>query len=99
MDHNHNTEGTGGKSPRRLPRNLTLTLGILVGNVKHLAKVLPEVVAGGALNGPSRHGNVGFDGGGLMSAGKLLLLGLEPRNDGDGQAGPRTLGGTGREPA
>ena len=85
VDHNHHTERTGGEAPTGLPGNLTLALDVLVSNVEHLAKVLAEVVGRGALDGTAGHGDVGLDGGGLMSTGELLLLRFVSRNDGDGK--------------
>ena len=85
VDHNHDTNGAGGESPRGLPGNLGLARFVLKVNVKHFAKVLSEVVRGGSLNGPPGNGNVRFDRGGLVSTGKFFLFRLVSLNDGDGQ--------------
>ena len=76
----------GGDAPAVLEHILLLPrLGILERDVEHLAKVLAEVVWGGALDGPPGGGDVGLHRGGVVAAGKLLLLSLAAPDDGDGQ--------------
>ena len=76
----------GCDAPAVLEHILFLSrLGILKGDVEHLAKVLAEVVWGGALDGPPGGGDVGLHRGGVVAAGKLLLLSLAAPDDGDGQ--------------
>mmetsp|Transcript_16181 Transcript_16181/g.33201 ORF Transcript_16181/g.33201 Transcript_16181/m.33201 type:complete len:762 (+) Transcript_16181:84-2369(+) len=85
VDHDHDPDGSGGEAPGRLPRDLGFPLLVLVLDVEHLAEVLPQVVGRGALDGSAGHGDVGLDGGGLIPARELLLLGLVPRDDGHGE--------------
>ena len=45
-------------------------------DLERIAEVLAEAVAGGALDGTARRGDVGLDGGGVVAARELLGLGL-----------------------
>mmetsp|Transcript_16690 Transcript_16690/g.27253 ORF Transcript_16690/g.27253 Transcript_16690/m.27253 type:complete len:413 (+) Transcript_16690:299-1537(+) len=81
MDHNHNTNSTSGQSPTRLPCNLSLALFILIIDIKHLTKVLSQMMTRGTLNRTSSHWHIRLYRSSRMPTGKLLLLSLVPRNN------------------
>mmetsp|Transcript_6977 Transcript_6977/g.16127 ORF Transcript_6977/g.16127 Transcript_6977/m.16127 type:complete len:287 (+) Transcript_6977:397-1257(+) len=85
VDHDHDAYGPRRESPARLPSRLRLALLVLVVDVEHLPEVLAEVVRRRALDGPPGNGDVGLDGRRGVPPGELLLLGLVPRHDRDGQ--------------
>ena len=66
VDHDHDSNGSGGDSPAGLPRDVRRAVLGLEANVKHLAKVLAQIVARCALNGPATRGNVRLARGGLV---------------------------------
>ena len=87
VDHDHDTDDTGGQTPRVLPDVDVLALlgGILDGDVEHLGEVLAQAVRGGTLDTTAVGRNVALDGGGVVTTGELLGLGLATTDDGDGE--------------
>ena len=77
MYHDHDTDTPGGEAPAVLVDELLLaTLRVLVGDVKHLAEVLPQVVTGGSLDRPAGRADVSLHCGRVVTTSKLLLLSL-----------------------
>ena len=87
VDHDHDTDDTGGQTPRVLPDMDVLALlgGVLDSDVEHLGEVLAQAVRSGALDTATVGRNVALDGGGVVTTGELLGLGLAAANDGDGE--------------
>lgn len=84
VDHDHDTQRTGGETPRVLVR-VQSTLRLvwrLDGNVKHLGEVLSQVVGSSGLDTSARGGDETFHSGGVITTGKLFLLGLFTGDDG-----------------
>lgn len=84
VDHDHDTEGTGGQTPGVLPHversGLLLVValggGVLDGDTEHLTEVLAQTVGGTTLDTTTGGGDVALNGGGVETTGELLLLGL-----------------------
>jgi len=87
VNHDHNTDRPGRKTPRILADvDLALTnrvVGVLYEDIKHIriGEVGSKAVRGAALNTTSRGGDEPFDGGGVEATSKFLLFGLDTRND------------------
>mmetsp|Transcript_28833 Transcript_28833/g.52959 ORF Transcript_28833/g.52959 Transcript_28833/m.52959 type:complete len:435 (-) Transcript_28833:189-1493(-) len=85
VGHQHDTDRTGGNTPRVLPDKLfALVLG-LVFDIEHLTKILAQAVAGGTLDGLAGLRDEGFDSGSVKGTGELLLATLASLDDRDGQ--------------
>lgn len=74
VNHKHSTNCTGGDAPGCLPDVLFFAFCILIPNLKHLTEVLPEHMAGGALDTTTGNGNVKFHSGCVNSSGKALIF-------------------------
>ncbi|KAH3664938.1 hypothetical protein OGATHE_003753 [Ogataea polymorpha] len=84
MDHHHDTNNSGRKTPRRLMCiyfRMLWTKRVLNRDVEHLGEVLAEVVRGGTLNTPAGGWDVSFASGGVQTSGKLLVLSLNTLYD------------------
>jgi hypothetical protein len=53
MDHNHDSDASGGEAPTALPTVLFLVTLVQVLDVEHLREVLPQIVGSGGLNSAS----------------------------------------------
>lgn len=82
VDHDHNTQGTGGETPGVLPdvqsRLLLIALdrGILDGDVEHLTEVLAKTVRCTTLNTTASGRDITLNGCGIETTSKLFLFGL-----------------------
>ncbi len=77
VDHNHDADGARRDAPGVLVDEARLlALGVLENDVEDLAKVLPQVVRGGTLDGPTGGTDVDLHCGGVVTAWELLLLRL-----------------------
>lgn len=85
MNHNHNPNSPSGQPPTSLPGNSTLSLIILKGNIKHLPKILPQIMRRGTLNRPTTLRNVGLHRSRPKPPRKLLLFRFVALNDGNTQ--------------
>lgn len=91
VNHDHDTNDTGGETPRVLPdkeRILLLTLlgsWVLDSDVEHLGEVLTQAMGSGALDTTSSGWNVTLDGGGEKTSGELFLLSLLSLDGWDGE--------------
>jgi hypothetical protein len=95
VGHDHDTNGTGGQTPRVLEHvdlgvlaSLTVGsrgLGVLDVDVEHLGEVLAKVVRGTALDTTASGGDEALNSGRVVGTGKLLVLRLDTGDDGDGE--------------
>ena len=87
VNHDHNTDRSGRKTPRILPDvDLAFTngvVGVLYEDIKHIriGEVGSKAVRGAALNTTTGGGDEPFDGGSVEATSEFLLFRLDTRND------------------